>query len=216
MKRLIQAILYFVILAPSIGIGMEFSPSRILEKNECHTVQIDVCMAVLAQGEIKSGDTEALKKIIEKIEKFAALKTQIGMIVFDSKGGNVQESLKMGRYIRSRQFATFVTHDSICASACIFAYSGGVFRVPVGPLIIHSFYSKEFEDTGNYTEADKKYNIMADEIEKYLKEMRINRTLLDKIISIPHFTNKTLTLEENENFGLFGMDPVYAQTRRKN
>ena len=210
--KYLLGLLFFL---PTLISAMEFKPAGISEHG-CDSLPLGgICVTILASGGIEPGDAVALKKVIEKIEKSDKLSIQVGEIWLDSKGGHVRASMELGRYIRSRQQGTFVTHDSVCASACVLAYVGGVSRFAVGPMMIHSFYSKEFEGTGNFAQASKKYDDMAAEVEKYLKEMRITKNLLDQMMTIPHFQAKTLSFEEMEGLGLIGLDPVYAQTRKR-
>ena len=206
-------LLVFIFLIPGMAAALQFKPVPAMDQELCESEPGLVCVALLASGEIKSGDLETLQSEVQRASTFKGLR--IGEIWLDSLGGDVREAMRLGRYIRSQQLGTIVTRDSTCGSACVLIYAAGVKRVPTGPIIIHSFYSKEFEGTGNLRAAEKKYDEMASEIELYLREMRITKNLLDRMMSIPHFHKKTLSIDEMEELGLIGYDPVYAQVRKK-
>ncbi len=71
-------------------------------------------------GEIVSGDAERLQQALRQ----AAGKGQIA-IMLDSRGGDVDVSMAMGQAIRA---AGAVTYHGYCASACVYAFLGGVTR----------------------------------------------------------------------------------------
>lgn len=176
-----------------------------------------MCVILLVEGEIEKGDGAKLRQIIEKIsvtfsEKFE-LKTRVGKIHFNSPGGDLYEAMTIGRLIRQEMITTQVTRDSLCYSACVIAYLGGVQRIPVGPIGIHSFYSKEFIGAPNFSQASERYNEVSSQIENYLKELRIPASFLDEMKKVPHYNLKKLAFEDLERYGVFGIDPVYAQIK---
>lgn len=205
-------ILISMLLTSGMAAALQLKPLPATDQELCESEPGLLCVALLASGEIKPGDLETLQSEVQRASAIKGLR--VGEIWLDSPGGDVREAMKLGRYIRSQQLTAFVSRDSICGSACVLTYAGGVKRIPVGPIIVHSFYSKEFEGTGNLSAASKRYDEMASEIEAYLKEMRITRNLLDQMMRIPHFQKKTLSVDEMEDFGLIGYDPVYAQVRK--
>jgi len=102
---------------------------------------------VYASGPITAGATEALLALIrsEHLEH--------ARIYFDSPGGEVAESMKLGEEIRSHHLNTAIGRpgdtaddesEAICASACVFAYAGGENRFMAansGRLGLHQFSS---------------------------------------------------------------------------
>jgi hypothetical protein len=100
---------------------------------------------VYASGPITAGATEALLALIRSEH------LQHARIYFDSPGGEVAESMKLGEEIRSHHLNTAIGRpddkpdeesEAICASACVFAYAGGENRFMAansGKLGIHQF-----------------------------------------------------------------------------
>jgi len=124
--------------------------------------------------------------------------------------------MKIGRLIRDEMLWTTVANKSKCYSSCVIAFVGGVFRVASLDMGIHSFYSKEFIGSDNFSETSRRYNQVADEIREYLREMRIPVSLLDDMMSVSHKNLKILNLEEIKKYSLIGVDPVYSQVMDKN
>ena len=102
---------------------------------------------IYASGPIQVGDAE----------RFAAFVRDRGLdsarVVFNSPGGSLVEGIKLGRLIRRLGFDTAigsantsaeVPPSTICASACAYAFAGGVLRfVPEnGTLGLHQFRSE--------------------------------------------------------------------------
>ncbi|MDB5709916.1 MAG: hypothetical protein JWL96_1986 [Sphingomonas bacterium] len=102
---------------------------------------------VYASGPITAGATEALLALIRTSH------LEHARIYFDSPGGEVAESMKLGEEIRSHHLNTAIGRpddkpdeesEAICASACVFAYAGGENRFMAansGRLGIHQFSS---------------------------------------------------------------------------
>ena len=174
-----------------------------------------VCIAVRMTGKIEPGDSAKLEQTIEKLERAGVRNTRarVAAVVLDSSGGSVAEALTIGRFIRARQIWTQVGVNDRCASSCVLVLAGGVARFPFGTVEVHSFYSPEVLGSGDFSKAEKMYTEIAEQIAAYLKEMRVTTALLDEMMQIPHYTSRQLKFEEIKRFGLFGMDPVYAQVR---
>ena len=178
-----------------------------------------ICITLLVEGEIEKGDGARLRQMIDKTsvvfsEKFE-LKARVGKIHFNSPGGDLYEAMKVGQLIRQEMITTQVTRDSLCYSACVIAYLGGVLRIPVGPIGIHSFYSNEFIGASNFAEASKRYNEILSQLESYLRELRIPVSFLDEMKKVPHYNLKKLEFEDLERYGVIGVDPLYAQMKPK-
>lgn len=84
---------------------------------------------------------------------------RIREIRFDSRGGNLEAGIAIGERIRERRVATRITRGSVCASACVYAFLGGLVRMvdDGGRIGIH-MASGAFNDA--YVEAIK--NVLRD------------------------------------------------------
>ena len=177
-----------------------------------------LCVTLLVEGTIETGDAEKLSRIIDRIEKelskTARQAVRVGNVHFNSPGGDLFEAMNIGRQIREHMIGAQITFDSRCYSSCVVAFLGGVIRIPVGPLGIHSFYSIEFIGPNDFMKASAQYNIVSQQLEAYMKEMRIPLSLLDEMKKVPHNQLKTLDFEDLEHFALIGIDPVYSQIRQ--
>jgi len=104
---------------------------------------------IYAAGEIVDGSTDDFRNFISRHNVSKA------KVYFDSPGGSLIEGMKLGKLIRSMGMSTSVgvysisyTSDadkkSMCASACVYAFAGGVNRfidATTGALGVHQFYS---------------------------------------------------------------------------
>lgn len=184
---------------------------------QCDVIKAEsICVRVSLTGEIRPGDTQRLKDVIAHAEyslSAKGLKARASLVLLHSPGGDLLEGMKLGRLIRSRQIGTTVAADSVCASSCVLVLAGGVKRIPSGRVVVHSFYSPALLGTNDFALAEKKYSAASEVVRIYLKEMRISSALLDEMMRIPHFKSHDLSVEQMSQWGLLGLDPVYAQAR---
>jgi hypothetical protein len=109
------------------------------------------CEWVLASGVIEPGTTEKFKAFVAKNKNSLLPNAR-----FDSSGGDVMEALKFGQFLRESNWNTFVgaksvtvsvspikekTQKSVCYSACVYVFAGGVHRTAAANSVgIHQFY----------------------------------------------------------------------------
>lgn len=140
-----------------------------------------VCIA--ASGEIDTATAGEFKRFIKR-ERVSS-----GAVVFlDSEGGNVMQALALGDLIRKSGMSTRVqaydagagqlTDGGECASACVYAFLGGVERSVArgGKLGVHQLYSTQ----GDLSSSDAQWlvGLIAVHIRKLGGEMDILMTAL--------------------------------------
>lgn len=88
---------------------------------------------VLVTGEFQQQDGARFKRAMERAGR-------IDEVWFSSPGGNVMAALEIGRYLRKSGLATRVPSGASCASACTYAFVGGVFRAvdPTARVGVHN------------------------------------------------------------------------------
>lgn len=177
----------------------------------------EICLALSLVGKIEAGDTRKLQQEVARVQGVISThiaKARVALVFLESPGGNMNEAMSLGRFLRANQVSTHVAHGDTCASACVLVLAAGVKRLPAGDVVVHSFYSPEVLGTNDFAKAEKAYERMSAAVALYLREMRVSGQLLDEMIRVPHFTSRKLELEELVRLGLLGIDPVYAQARR--
>jgi hypothetical protein len=158
---------------------------------------------VFATGDIVAGDTD---RIVAAIEEAGAEEGDRIEIYLHSPGGAVGEGINLGRVFHALGAITNVgqraklptrIRDGICASACVFSYLGGSYRLLAdgSELGVHQFY---FTDTRKLTatRATSVTQEMAAEIVEFIEEngadtsfFRImTSTRSDDILFVPHAT----------------------------
>lgn len=175
------------------------------------------CMALSLVGKILPGDSHKLEKKIRSIEGLntPSKSIRIGVLILDSTGGDLAEAMRIGRLLRSRQMATFVTYDTICASAGVFILAAGVKRIAFGPVVIHSFYVPDLLGAGEFTRTSKILDKAVSESDADFREMRVSRAIVDAMLQVQHSAAEELSLEKLIAFGLVGQDPAYFQSLPK-
>jgi len=102
---------------------------------------------VILAGTILRSDVAAMTALLEGTSDLREVR-------FDSRGGSLEAGIDIGEAIRARRLATRVTVGSVCASACVYAFLGGVIRaVDAGGRIGIHMASAAFNDA--YVDAVK-------------------------------------------------------------
>ena len=173
-----------------------------------------VCWTLSLSGEIQKGDTQHLLGALEVVARQRPKRggrSRIGTIMFNSPGGDLTEAMMLGRAIREHLIQTSVSGVSSCADACVIAFLGGVGRWPLGPVIMHSRYSREFTGIEKSDKASAEGKQISLDLQQYLKDMNITTSLLDEVEKIPHDSARTLSVPELNRLNIMGTDPGWAK-----
>lgn len=168
--------------------------------------------SILIDGMITPSDYQSF------VEKAAIVEKQdpIGLaVLLDSRGGNIETAMKIGKRIRKSKsyVAVFINSDAICASACVFILAGAEHRNVDGKVIIH----RPYYDNDNATTAAKQktnYKKIEKLVKTYLDEMSIPLSLYDEMLAISSDSGKLLTSSELKKFNLTGLD-IYIEEATK-
>jgi len=180
-----------------------------------------VCSFYL-KGEIVKGDTNKFSEGLKQFNNFFKTKPcGIKKIVYlNSQGGDLEESLKLGRFIRKNEIQTNVTNSSECLSSCVFVLAGGVQRyidtnqystlssVRIG---IHRPYFSDLNPNTSISDVTNMRNKMRNIIVSFLQEMDVNTNLYDDMLSIEPNDMKILSKEELQRYRLSVDDANYDE-----
>jgi hypothetical protein len=156
-------------------------------------------------GTIEKGDTNKLQNFLIDLKKKCS-SLGVTKVMFHSKGGDVDEAIKMGLLIRSNELWTEIDSAYNCFSACILAFSGGVVRDAHGKMGVHRPYFSALEANLSIKDIKNKRNEMSIFIKNYLNEMDINESLLDEMMATPPEEMKILSPEELKYYRIQGID----------
>lgn len=140
-------ILFSIFILGSVGsaYGMEFSfgHKQKSEADSLYRFANPAATIIYAEGDVDQGTTEKFKRFIDLAQ------VTDGTIVFNSYGGDLMEGIRLGKTIREHGFNTEVGQEGFkagaCASACVYAYAGGVARyfTKGSSLGLHQFTSNK-------------------------------------------------------------------------
>jgi len=162
-------------------------------------------------GPIEGADIDKLRRVLRDAESRANFNRQIHL---NSKGGDLNAALEIGKLIREHELTTVVLEE--CFSSCVIAFAGGVWRgaviealgVPLAKIGIHRPFS-----TGTATsvaERRKEFNNLAGRVKTFLREGGVSEKLWEDMVKTPPENVRLLTQEEAIDYGLVGKDPAYA------
>lgn len=120
----------------------------------------------------------------------------------NSKGGNVTEAMKIGRWIRQVQGQVAVGFDSECFSSCIYVLAGGMRRWALGEIGIHRPFliSSTTKDYGAVMRS------VLEQSRKYFFEMNIPEKLADDMFAVEPEYNKILSQQMLTQYRLDQID----------
>lgn len=177
----------------SLGLGAEITVKK----------TPDGTVFVVIGGEIAKGDVQKLARtwVAKRFD-------QSTIVVLESLGGDVEESLQLGRFLRKEHATAMVPPNRTCASACVFVLVGAPKRIVVGAnVVIHRPYTTSTRDMP-FEEREKHHEAIATAIRSYLKEMHISTDLYEAMESVRPEDGRKLSDEELSKWSLDGLDPV--------
>jgi hypothetical protein len=167
-------------------------------------------------GEVKRGDFRKLENAINAAHrKYGKENCSDGWLPvrISSEGGDVAESIAMGKLIRDNKLRTIVPQGASCNSACVFIFAGGVRRFPMGEIGIHRPYFANLDPSHNVNRVRVEREKINSMIREYLLYVDIPLSLLDAMLSTPPEKIKYLGDSELDFYRLSGTDPSFEEYR---
>lgn len=110
-------------------------------------------------GPFEPGDSDRLKTILEDLKGRGGIKPggSLATLSLDSRGGALEEGMRVGRLLRQFEVSTIVRSGKLCLSSCAIAFLGGTTPGAAGPtanrqlevggrLGFHAFYAPRDAD----------------------------------------------------------------------
>lgn len=210
--------LVFTLFFSSISTAAEFS---IFQRKP----EFGSGITIYVSGQFQPGDFDRfIKTSVMALERIEEQKDQSRgvLVLIDSNGGDIQESMKIGRAIRAMRMDTGIGNESIfaiegneaeCVSACFFVLVAGLNRS--GPyeskesqpgditslvrklLAVHRpYFEASYFASLSADAAAVKYAHLIDESKRYLSEMGVSNALVSKIFSVPSSQVLEVSAEE--------------------
>ena len=165
-------------------------------------------------GPIGPGDTERLARLFgtdaadpgSAVTALAPARGLIGALDLElnSPGGETEEAMRLGRWLRRNRGGATVKSGELCASACVLVLAGAVRRTTPGAVVVHRPY------LGSATPAQARQAWLALDasIRRYLARMNVPVGLADLALEEPPEGGRALTRKEKRRFLLDGWDPA--------
>jgi len=172
------------------------------------------------QGDIANGNASVLNRIIDNLNSNESKNWKDcgdsirKTIILNSKGGDLDESIIMGRIIRKNQMEVIVPGGSgECLSACVYMLSGGVERVILGSVGVHRSYFVALNSDVSIGGIRARRDNISKKVRDYLNEMDISLSLIDYIESTPPESIRILSDGDLRLFRLDGLDSAYEEKK---
>ncbi len=182
------------------AIGLTVSPARGANIELTGYSKVQNVLGLKIEGEIKPGDA---LKLLTLYEYFGPAVTST--VFLWSRGGDVEEAIKIGRLIRRLRLETYApsrgnidnilntilgtrasptdSNNYICASACVLIYAAGARRTG-DLLVLHRPYPPpEVTEKLSDVEIEAVERAAISTVRDYLQEMELDQYYTDKLIS---------------------------------
>jgi hypothetical protein len=153
-----------------------------------------IVQGVKVEGDIVPGDA---KKLLDFYKTYGVMTSPVHL---RSKGGNVEEAMKMGAIIRQLRLETEVPvwdtgrhpidpikvdqqENMICASACFLVYAGGASRFGNYLAMHRPFFPREEAQKLSDVEYEAAQKEMVPKVKAYLTNMDIDQYWIDRMFS---------------------------------
>lgn len=153
------------------------------------------------KGLIEKGDSD---KLLDRIKN-----TKHNGLLLDSKGGDLEEAIKIGSIVKTLGIGVYVSKDGICGSACFFIYMNGLSRLAagielkgyskspaVGFIAIHRPFFKEAD-----TNTNSNQKVLEKRAAEYLKDLSVPTDLIEKMMSYSSVDAYFLTSDDIDRLG---------------
>lgn len=139
-----------------------------------------ITAAIFAYGDITEDTAKRFDELVE------SNRIKDAVVYFDSTGGLVVESIRLGQSIRRHSFGTSVqklnsSAMAMCASACVYAYAGGVARYlddDRGRIGVHQYYAARKDGAPTVDKDDLKVaQLLGSVIVAHLQQMGVSSAL---------------------------------------
>lgn len=181
---------------------VQASVTPIVVKNECPSSQSE-CHEI--SGLITQKDLQQVRTITERVERRGNKATHFFRL--NSKGGDIDAAIGIGRELRKISAVAAVTDNSVCLSACVFVLAGAVQRLVGGRVGIHRPYSSR-TDLQDYSVVQKEHKRLANTARAFLEDMNLPSHLYDAMLRVPPEQIRVLSTKELSDYGLDQSDPV--------
>lgn len=168
-----------------------------------HSMDFRYNVGFQLRGEIQKGDFNKFKNAFAMHDKVP------NYFLLESHGGDVNEAMLMGRFIRESQIPVRV--ENYCDSACFFIYAAGVERKSSSKIGLHRpYYGKSYFAGLTSTQAQEKYNSLDLKIRLYLRDMGVSDNITNRMFATP--SNKIYYVNKEEAEFLLGFRaPFYGE-----
>lgn len=160
-------------------------------------------------GRIDSRDAEDFEELLKK-GSLTGRPLHLNVVQLKSEGGSANSAMEIGRLIRLNRLNTYVAPTDYCASACVYAFLGGVQRYGFGVIAVHD---TTYIENSKVVTADLPLIIAHSDkkIASYVDEMSVGRPLIDAIHSANFWSFRTLTEDEKLLWRVSGTDRAASE-----
>ncbi len=166
------------------------------------------------EGPIAAGDTRRLARLFSAdaadpdsaVTALAPARAAFGAFDLElhSPGGDTDEAMRLGRWMRQHFGGATVRSGELCGSACVLVLAGAVRRTTPGLVAVH----RPYLGSATTGQARQAWLDLDASIRRYLARMNVPVAVADLALEEPPEGGRALTPKEKRRFLLDGWDPA--------
>jgi len=167
---------------------------------------------IYINGKIEKGDKDKFVKTLleivgNNIEEIKEGNFQL-IVVIDSNGGDVFESIEIAKIVREKQLPVLIRNN--CYSACSFILLSSVDKRVASSLGLHRpYFDKTYFAGLTYEDADVEHKKLLSYTRKYLESVDVPTRYIDLMFSYP--SDEMYITSDQDRKHLFGEPPAYSE-----
>lgn len=203
------------LLIPLIVAAICSGPASAATIEQAWDIRGHYLWAIKMEGEIVPGD--AVKLHSKLLDFYTVFGPNIDTVYLMSKGGDVEEAMKMGTLIRRPRLKTYApvkgdgaptalcfisledNSNCICASACFLTYAGGADRFGNYLALHRPYLSREAASRLSDVEYEVRQKQVTLKVQEYLRDMEVDQYWIGKMMSTSSQDTHVVTWSEADN-----------------
>src|SRR5262245_6481728 len=158
--------------------------------------EISIERSNLSSAALVAIDGTLVPEDVDQLHEMAA-DIKNGTVVFRGEGGSVLAAIRIGKYIRLKNWISLVPAETTCSSACALAWLGGTRRF-ANPTARIGFYAAHVTKGGEVTETNLDNAI----VRSYLNELGFSKKAVAYIMSSDLRSMRWLTADDAPTLGI--------------
>jgi hypothetical protein len=156
------------------------------------------------KGKIAADFTALMQRVAQVADELGVDKRVLDI---DSSGGMVEDAIRAGDAIGGSRWTIWVREGSVCHSSCVLVLGAGDVRMISGRVGIHRIIRMSSTATTR-VQLNTELRAVYGRVRDYFERNGVAVAVADLMMAVPNRNLRLLTVQELQEYGLDGINPV--------